>query len=142
MWNITILSVENEMSKGVDFILFYFLILAFTLCVVICTYVMQVYTVLTYPYFQITLCGVVQTLCSSIMGKLCLYSLQSTVGCYEKYDNRWRKKELIMNTLFQTYIRTAYNGTPMETSQMVTFDVMSTKCRLCNKKPKAHKNIF
>lgn len=41
-----------------------------------------------------------------------------------------------MNTLFQTYTYAAYNGTTMETSQMTTFDVVSIKCRLCNKKAK------
>ena len=46
-----------------------------------------------------------------------------------------------MNTFFQTYTYTAYSGTPME-SQMTIFDVVPIKCRLCNKKPKAHKNIF
>lgn len=50
--------------------------------------------------------------------------------------------KLSMNTLFQTYTYAAYNETPMEISQMTTSDVGAIKCRLCNKKPKAHKNIF
>lgn len=51
------------------------------------------------------------------------------------------EKKLSMNILFQTHTYTAYSGIPMETSQ-VTSDVGSIKCRLCNKKPKARKNIF
>lgn len=43
-----------------------------------------------------------------------------------------------MNTLFQTNTYTAYNGN----ESVTTFDVVSIKGRLCNKKPKAHKNIF
>lgn len=67
------------------------LILTFTLyCVVWSTYVMQVCTALKYPYFQRTLGGIAHSLCRSIVSNLCLYTLQSTVGCCEKY-NRWRK---------------------------------------------------
>ena len=69
----------------------YILFFDFNIYSVLCCmkyHVMQVCTVLKYPYFQITLCGVAHSLCRSILSNLCLYTLQSIAGCCEKYDNR------------------------------------------------------